>query len=77
MEDGELSMEPTEDLLHKLDGLHGSLQIVERRAGLEGVKTLKSIVGNLEAYVDQMISDLEFEGMTDVAKEARGEGEQA
>lgn len=63
----------TEDLLHQLDGLQGSLEIVQRRVGLEGVQTLKRIINDLEAYVDQTISDLEFVGMTDLAKEARGE----
>lgn len=63
----------TDDLLFKLDGLQGSLEIVQRRVGLEGVETLKKIITDLEAYVDQTISDLEFVGLTDLAREARGE----
>ncbi len=63
----------TDDLLFKLDGLQGSLEIVQKRVGLEGVETLRKAINDLEAYVDQTISDLEFEGMTDVAREARGE----
>ena len=63
----------TDDLLFKLDGLQGSLEIVHKRVGLEGVETLRKAINDLEAYVDQTIADLEFEGMTDIAREARGE----
>ena len=79
-------MKSTEELLHQLDGIQGSLEIVHKRVGLEGVETLRKAINDLEAYVDQTISDLEFEGtahdpsagidsewLLEVVKEARGE----
>ena len=80
-------MKSTEELLHQLDGLQGSLEIVNTKVGdLEGCQTLIKLIDGLQTYVDDMLDDLEFEGkahdpsvgidsewLLEVVKEARGE----
>ena len=80
-------MKSTEELLHQLDGIQGSLEIVNTKVGdLEGCQTLIKLIDGLQTYVDDMLDDLEFEGkahdtsvgidsewLLDVVKEARGE----